>query len=142
MKYLQYLAIAALASSLGFIVHVFSAEWVQGWVAQIMQGRSVTPSWDVRYIATLTSLEYGASTIVLYWLIRDKVIKYGKFKAFITLSLLFTALHGALVRQPLMDYIIGNPVEVVLVQNALKWLVWILMSLVVVYGSERLVTNV
>ena len=142
MKYLQYLAIAALASSLGFIVHVFSAEWVQGWVAQIMQGRSVTPSWDVRYIATLTSLEYGASTIVLYWLIRDKVIKYGKFKAFITLSLLFTALHGALVRQPLMDYIIGNPVEVVLVQNALKWLVWILMSLVVVYGSERLAKNV
>lgn len=142
MKYLQYLTMAALASSLGFIVHVFSAEWVQGWVAQIMQGRSVTPSWDVRYIATLTSLEYGASTIVLYWLIRDKVIKYGKFKAFITLSLLFTALHGALVRQPLMDYIIGNPVEVVLVQNALKWLVWILMSLVVVYGSERLVTNV
>lgn len=142
MKYLQYLTMAALASSLGFIVHVFSAEWVQGWVEQIMQGRSVTPSWDVRYIAMLTSLEYGVSTIVLYWLIRNKVIKYGKFKAFITLSLLLTALHGALVRQPLMDYIIGNPVEVVLVQNALKWLVWILMSLVVVYGSERLAKNV
>nr|MBF4265025.1 hypothetical protein [Vibrio anguillarum] len=87
----------------------------------------------------LTSLEYGISAIVLYWLIRDKIIKYGQFKAFIILSLLLTALHGALIRQPLMDFVVGNPIEVALVQNAFKWLVWVLMSLVTVYGFERVV---
>lgn len=137
MKYFQYFALAALASSCGFVVHVFSAEWLQQWISQIMQGRVMSSSWDVRYIAMFTSLEYGISAMVLYWLIRDKIIQYGKFKAFLILSLLLTALHGALIRQPLMDFIIGNPIEVALLQNAFKWLVWILMSLVVVYGSER-----
>ncbi|EGR1757974.1 hypothetical protein GA076_24015 [Vibrio parahaemolyticus] len=139
MKYVQYFVIAAIASSCGFIVHVFSAEWLQAWIAQHMEGQSVIPSWDVRYIAMLTSLEYGISAIVLYWLIRDKIIKYGQFKAFIILSLLLTALHGALIRQPLMDFVVGNPIEVALVQNAFKWLVWMLMSLVTVYGFERVV---
>lgn len=35
-----------------------------------------------------------------------------------------------------MDYIIGNPLNVVLVQNAFKWLVWLLMSFFIVYGYE------
>lgn len=139
MKIFQYLIIAALASSCGFIVHVFSAEWLQSWIAQIMEGHKVSSSWAVRYIAILTSLEYGISTLILYWLVRDKIIPYGKFKAFVILSLLLTALHGALIRQPLMDFIIGNPIEVALLQNIFKWLVWILMSFVVVYGSERVV---
>ncbi|EJN3357910.1 hypothetical protein NPU96_001667 [Vibrio alginolyticus] len=137
MNNFQYLIVAAIASSCGFIVHVFSAEWLQGWVAQIMAGHEVSSSWDVRYIAMLTSLEYGISAVILYWLIRDKIMPYGKFKAFVILSLLLTALHGALIRQPLLDFIIGNPIEVALLQNAFKWLVWILMSFVVVYGSER-----
>ena len=137
MKNFQYLIVAAIASSCGFIVHVFSTEWLQGWVAEIMAGHEVSPSWDVRYIAMLTSLEYGISALILYWIIRDKLMPYGKFKAFVILSLLLTALHGALIRQPLMDFLIGNPLEVALLQNAFKWLVWILMSFVVVYGSEH-----
>ena len=99
MKYVQYFFIAAIVSSFGFIVHVFSAEWLQAWIAQYMEGQSIIPSWDVRYIAMLTSLEYGISAIVLYWLIRDKIIKYGQFNAFIILSLLLTAIHGGVVEQ-------------------------------------------
>jgi len=137
MKIFQYLIVVALASCSGFIVHVFTAEWLQVWVAQVMSGHEVIPSWDVKYIAMVTSLEYGISVIILYWLIRDKIIPYGKFKAFLILSFLLTALHGALIRQPLMDFIVGNPIEVALLQNAFKWLVWFLMSFVVVYGSER-----
>jgi len=137
MKIFQYLMIAALASSCGYVVHVFSAEWLQNWVAQIMEGREVSTSWDVRYFALFTSLEYGISAVVLYWLIRDKIIQLGQFKAFVILSLLLASLHGALIRQPLMDFVIGNPIEVAVVQNAFQWLVWILMSFVVVYGLER-----
>lgn len=138
MNIFKLFIIAVVASSCGFIVHVFSAEWLNDWVANVMAGTEVKPSWDVRYIAMLTSIEYGISTVILYWLVRDRIIQYGQFKAFVILSLLLTALHGALIRQPLMDFIIGNPIEVVMLQNAFKWLVWILMAAVVVYGSERL----
>ena len=136
MKYFQYLIIAAIASSGAFVVHVFSAEWLQVWVSHVMEGKEVIPSWDVRYIALFTSLEYGISTIILYWLIRDKIIQFGTVTAVVILSLLLMALHGVLIRQPLMDFIIGNPLEVAVVQNAFKWLSWIVMSIVVVFGSE------
>ncbi|HHX8330477.1 TPA: hypothetical protein ACVOYW_004255 [Vibrio alginolyticus] len=117
MKNFQYLIVATIASSCGFIVHVLSVEWLKGWVAQIMAGHVVSSSWSVRYIAMLTSLEYGISAVILYWLIRDKIMPHGKFKAFVILNLLLTALHGALIRQPLMDSIVGNPIEVALLQN-------------------------
>jgi hypothetical protein len=35
-----------------------------------------------------------------------------------------------------MDYVVGNPLHVVLVQNGFKWLVWLLMSFLVVFGFE------
>ena len=136
MRYLKYLLLAALASTLGFIVHVFAVEWLQPWISQKMANHSVMPSWDVRYFAMLTSIEYGIATILFYRLMRDKVIVHGKLKVSLLLSVLLLGLHGALIRQPLMDFLVGNPLDVALLQNAFKWLTWILISVTVVYGSE------
>lgn len=138
MRYLKYLLLAALASTLGFIVHVFAVEWLQPWISQKMANHSVIPSWDVRYFAMLTSIEYGIATILLYRLMRDKVIVHGKLKASLLLSVLLLGLHGALIRQPLMDVLVGSPLDVALLQNAFKWLTWILISVTVVYGSESI----
>jgi hypothetical protein len=138
MRYLKYLLLAALASTLGFIVHVFTVEWLQPWISQKMANHSVIPSWDVRYFAMLTSIEYGIATILLYRLMRDKVIVHGKLKASLLLSVLLLGLHGALIRQPLMDVLVGSPLDVALLQNAFKWLTWILISVTVVYGSESI----
>lgn len=90
----------------------------------------------VRYIAGITSLEYGIAAIALYYLGRNKLISFGKFKAVLLFSILLMAIHGAFFRQPFMDYVVGNPVHVVLVQNSFKWLVWFLMSFCVVFGFE------
>jgi hypothetical protein len=61
---------------------------------------------------------------------------FGVFKASLLFSILLASIHGAFVRQPLMDYVVGNPLHVVLVQNGFKWLVWLLMSFLVVFGFE------
>lgn len=136
MKLFLLLVLAIVASLTGFVVHVFTVEWLPGWIGQQMQGIELQSSWAVRYVAGITSIEYGIATIVLYYLAREKLMKYGKFKASCFFSMLLLSLHSLLFRQPLMDYMIGNPIHVVLLQNGFKWLSWIFMSFIVVYGYE------
>ncbi|SIO96741.1 hypothetical protein [Vibrio spartinae] len=136
MRIFYFLVVAAIASSSSFIVHIISAEWLPSWVATQMQGMSIQPSWSVRYVALITSIEYGLGATVLYMLAREKLIIFGRMKATIIFSVLLMAIHGAFVRQPLMDFLIGNPIHVVVVQNGFKWLVWLLMSLIVIVGYE------
>lgn len=133
--------IAAVAASCSFVVHVFTVEWLPLWITDQMAGTNLIPSWDVRYVAGVTSIEYGIAAVVLYLLVREKFVRYGRSVAVLSLFVLLAALHGALIRQPLMDLIIGNPTHVVVVQNLLKMLVWLLMSLVVVLGTEALLSR-
>ncbi len=136
MKLLLILLLAATASLGGFVVHVTTVEWLPNWIGTQMNETQIQPSWDVRYIAAVTSIEYGLAAVGLYYLSREKLLAYGKLKAAAILSLLLIAINGVLIRQPLMDYIIGNPLHVTLVQNGFKWLPWILMSFIVVFGYE------
>ncbi|WP_299770144.1 hypothetical protein [uncultured Pseudoteredinibacter sp.] len=129
--------IAALASASAFVVHVITVEWLPNWIGSQMADKQVSPSWNVRYTAMITSIEYGIACLFLYHLLREKIIIKGKCIAILILFALLTALHGALLRQPLMDFIIGNPLQVVLVQNGFKYLVWLLMSFVTVLAYER-----
>ena len=140
MIFLLLLLVAITASFSGFIVHVFTVEWLPAWIEVQMQEVHIQSSWNVRYIAGVMSIEYGIAAVVLYYLAREKLIGLGRFKAALTFSILLMSLHGAFVRQPLMDYLIGNPLHVVLVQNCFKWLVWLLMSFLVIYGFELVKT--
>ncbi len=139
MKFLLIIIIAAIASASSFVIHVSTVEWLPTWVGTQMHGIIIQPSWDVRYIAGVTSIEYGIAACSLYYLSRDKLIKLGVFRASLIFSVLLAAIHGAFIRQPLMDYVVGNPLHVVLVQNGFKWLLWLLMSFIVVYGMECIV---
>ena len=136
MKIILILVIAALASFSGFLVHVFTVEWVPEWISTQMQGLEVKPSWDVRYVAAITSVEMGVGALGLYYFGRHRFIQMGRLKSVLLFSALLLALNGLLIRQPLMDVVIGNPWHVAVVQNAFIWLSWILLAFIVVYGYE------
>ena len=136
MKIFLLIILAITASLSGFIIHVITVEWLPTWIASQMNGVELKPSWAVRYVAAITSIEYGAATIILYALAREKLIKFGLAKASIILSALLLALNALLIRQPFMDYLIGNPIQIVIVQNLFKWLTWIILSFIIVYGYE------
>ncbi len=139
MKILLMILIAALASSASFVVHVFTVEWLPSWIGSQMDGIAIQASWDVRYIAIFTSIEYGLAASAIYWLAREKLLFLGNFKSSLILAILLASVHGAFIRQPLMDFVVGNPLHVVVVQNIFKWLVWMLMSFVIVYGVEYII---
>ena len=139
MKIILLIVVSLLASASSFVVHVTTVEWLPAWVGAQMQGLAIQPSWDVRYVAGLTSIEYGLAASALYYFGRNKFLSLGLFKAALIFSVLLAAVHGAFIRQPLMDYVVGNPIHVVLVQNCFKWFVWVLMAFITVYGVEFIV---
>ncbi|HWI83667.1 hypothetical protein [Ramlibacter sp.] len=130
-KYLAGSLSAFTAAVIGFLIHVGSQEWVRSWVSAHMQGRAVIPSWDVRCVALLTSLETGIGLVVLYALIRPALPRRSSLLRGVVLGVLLLAVMGRLFRQPAMNLVIGNPLPVVAVQDGISWVLWTGMSVVV-----------
>lgn len=130
-RYLAGAIAASAAAVVGFLIHVGSQGWVRSWVSTHMQGRQVAPSWDVRYVALVTSLETGIGLVVLYALIRPGMPRSSSLVRGLLLGVLVLAVMGRLFRQPLMNLVIGNPLPVVAVQDGISWVLWIVMAIVV-----------
>jgi len=136
MRVFLILLLVFTASFSGFVIHVLTIEWLPQWIGAQMQNIEITASWDVRYMAAITSIEYGVAALALYLLARKYLLQWGQLNAALFFSMLLIAIQGLLIRQPLMDLMIGNPWHVVVVQNAFKWLPWILMAFIIVFGYE------
>lgn len=130
-------AIAAAAT--GFVIHVGTQSWVQSWVAERMQGKEVAPSWDVRYIALATSLEVGVGLVILYALVRRAMPVKSAVLRGLLLGVVLLAVMGRLLRQPVMNLVIGNPLPVVVVQDGISWVLWLSAAVVAAVVFERLV---
>jgi hypothetical protein len=133
------LVTAGLAAGIGFTLHVFAVEWVDPYVASIMAGRTVSPSWDVRVPAALSSIEQGLALAMLYLLLRARLPFTTTFVRAALTGLLTLALAGDLIRQPMMNLLVGNPVEVVAVQDGSVWVIRLVMALIAAYCLDWMV---
>ena len=132
------LVAAVAAGVVGFVVHVGTQAWVQAWVTERMHGREVTASWDVRYIALATSVEVGLGLVVLYALVRRAMPVKSAVLRGLLLGVVLLAVMGRLVRQPLMNLVIGNPLSVVIVQDGVSWVLWLAAAITAAVVFERL----
>ncbi|HDY8068250.1 TPA: hypothetical protein RQK93_000433 [Vibrio vulnificus] len=145
MKVTLHFAVLILASTVGFIVHVIESEWLRFWVSEQMVGKNVLPSWDVRYLAMALAIESSISMFIVYLLLRQKMSECSLLAQVAALSAIVLTMKSMLVRQPVMDYVIGNPIHVVVAQNFVKWLIPIFMSTIIVVGYflvENLINKV
>ncbi len=141
MKYIGYLLILVLTAGVGFIIHVIEVEWLAAWVSQQMAGQSVAPSWEVRYVAMALSIEHSLAMFIIYLLLRLKIGHLHTAIQILALSGLTLAFKSLLLRQPIMDYLIGNPLHVVALQNAAKWLIPLCMATIMVIGYQIVQTH-
>ena len=132
-KYLAGFIAAVLSSLSAFAIHVFSQEWVLAWITEHIQGHegSIATSWDVRYVAAVTSVETGVGLVVLYALLRSALPFKSSFLRGLILGVLLLAVMGSLLRQPFMNLVVGNPLSVVVVQDGITWIVWLVASVIV-----------
>lgn len=115
----------------GLPIHLGTQAWVKYWVSAQMAGRSVAPSWDVRFLAAATSIKVGVATALIYVLLRKAMPGLPTVARGALLGGLLLAVTGRLLRQPVMDLAIGNPLGVVLVQDGVTWLTWLARSIAV-----------
>lgn len=137
-KYIAGLIAAIASASTGFVIHVASQSRVQAWVDSHMQGHTVTPSWEVRYVALATSLEAGIALVILYALVRTALPVKSSWARGLLLGVLLLAVMGRLFRQPVMNLIVGNPFSVVAVQDGISWVLWLCMCVVVALAYDLL----
>ena len=139
--YLAAFISASAAAATGFVIHVATQDWVRSWVASHMQGREVTASWEVRYVALLTSLEVGVGLVILYALVRAALPAKSSLVRGLLLGVLLLAVMGRLIRQPAMNLVVGNPLIVVAVQDGISWVLWLSMCVVVAVTYDLLASK-
>lgn len=133
-------ALAALTSAaLGFALHLMTARPIARWVSEQTPNYVQGPSWDVRIPAALSSIEIGVGAVIIYALMRAALPMRTSIGRGLCLGVLLLAAHGRLFRQPLLDWLVGNPARVVLVQDGMSWLSWLLIGVVVavIYDATR-----
>lgn len=130
-RYMKYFSIAVIVSLAAFVMHLLTIEWVMGFVTDQMQDRIIKPSWDVRYVAALTSIEIGFGALLIYGLIHSQLPTNNTLLKGVLLTVLLLMVKGELIRQPLMNWLVGNPLSVVMVQDGMTWCIWLMMGMVI-----------
>ncbi len=140
-KYIQPTVAAVAASVVGFTVHKAFADRPPAWVSAQMGSTQIKlPPYGPEIVvpATLTSLELGVAYLAAYLLVRRATPDRSVFLRALLVAALCLALHGSLLRMPLMQLLVGNPVWVTVVQHAGTWAPVVAASLVVAYAYEFL----
>ncbi|RQP21158.1 hypothetical protein [Piscinibacter terrae] len=138
-KFLQILVPAIAASAAGFLPHKLFADWLPHWVGAHMEGVQIkVPPYGPEVVvpAALTYIEPGLAYLAAYVLVRKATPTSSVFVRALLVAALCLGLEGSIVRMPLMQLVIGNPLWVTLLQHAGIWVPYVAASLVVAYTFE------
>ena len=137
---LRLLLVAAAASAVGFVIHVTDQNIVPPWVQRQMRGvpSAGPPAGWTFAAAALSSIEIGAGYAILYALLRLATPTLRPIARGLLTGTLALALGGQLIRQPLMNWIIGNPIYVTLAMAVGPWLTSLAMGVVLALSYEAI----
>ena len=129
-----------VAAVIGFAIHVLygqglAMEYVQsaaqeGRLNEIIQ--QPYPAWLVT-VAAITALIPTFGKVLLYVLIQDKLPVSSNIGRGLLFGLVLLAIDDALLRMPIMSVVVGNPFDVMLVQNFEGWVIPLIMGLVIAH---------
>src|SRR5437868_4664010 len=120
-KILQILLPTIAASAAGFFPHKLFADWLPQWVASHMEGVQIKfPPYGPEVVvpAALSYVEPGLAYLAAYVLVRKATPSSSVLVRALLVAALCLGLEGSIVRMPLMQLVIGNPLWVTLVQHA------------------------
>lgn len=129
-----------VAASIGFAIHVLygqglAIEYVQsaaqeGRLNEIIQ--QPYPACLVA-VAAITALIPTFGKVLLYVLIQDKLPASNNIGRGLLFGLVLLVIDDALLRKPIMSVVVGNPLDVMLVQSVEGWAIPLIMGLVVAH---------
>ena len=131
---MPWMRIVVATSAVTLIFFVFHVVYGQGWVADYVQraaeaGRlSVIlqqpyPTWFVT-VASATAAVAVLAKVVAFHLVGSLLPGSIWFRG-ILFGCVLLLLEGELARMPLMNYLVGNPIDVVMLQSIERWVIQI-----------------
>jgi hypothetical protein len=130
-SYWTRLALATLgAAAIGFAIHVlYGRGWAEAYVQTAARAgrlskiiREPYPA-SVVIVASITALLPTAGKVIAFLWLRDNLPGRSRLVKGLWYGVLLTAMTDALIRVPLMSIVIGNPVDVMLVQSLEGWMI-------------------
>ena len=134
---LKEIAISAvIASFISLSVHRIMLKETSSYLNQALVNISVIkppyPAY-INVIAYLTSILPGLGVTILYYLMTPYFNTPSKLLRTAYLSILLLLLKGELIRQLIMNILVGNPIAIAFLQQSQVWLTNIMMALAVVF---------
>lgn len=144
MFWLRIFLTTLFSASFGFAFHVL---YGRGWASEYMDNAIKSGRMDgvlqepypfyIVAIAALTALIPTAGKVIIWLFIRDKIP--GKrlwIKAFFFTGILIIA-DGGLLRQDIMNYLVGMPLDVWFVYGMEQWVIVPVMCILIVVLSPK-----
>ena len=140
MNKTRILLATIVAAAAGFAIHVLygqglAMEYVQsaaqeGRLNEII--RQPYPAWLVT-VAAITALIPTFGKVLLYVLIQDKLPASSNIGRGLLFGLVLLVIDDALLRTSIMSMVVGNPIDVMLVQSLEGWVIPLIMGLVIAH---------
>lgn len=134
----RYVLAACIAASTGFFLHVtigrgIAVEYVQaaadeGRLSGVL--REPYPGWVVA-IATSSAILPAIAFLLLWLLVRDRMPGRSRIVKGFVFGLLLLCLRDESLRLPVMQLVIGNPLDVTAVQSPESWVIYPIMGLLI-----------
>jgi hypothetical protein len=135
---LRVLLAAVVAALLSFAVHVL---YGQGWARAYVDGAAAAGRLEglvrqpypasVVTVAAATAILPTLGTVLTFLLLRNHLPGRTRWQKGISFAALLVLSSDGAIRMPVMNLVIGNPVDVVLVQSAELWMINLLAGVVI-----------
>jgi hypothetical protein len=127
---------AIIASLAGLSLHIIMLKELTPYITSTLNNTTILkPPYPI-YInisAYITAILPGFGLALLYYFIRPYFSIKSKVARGILLGLFVLLIKGELIRQPIMNILVGNPISIALLQQSQIWLTSLVMSLLVVF---------
>jgi hypothetical protein len=130
--------VGAIASVFGLTVHILMHKQICTLLRDALCAATILqPPYPVHIIvvAYFTVVLPGLGLAILYYFLQTHFLMAvkSKFSRAMLLAGLLLLLKGELIREPLMNILIGNPISVALLHQTHVWLTNFVMAILVVY---------
>lgn len=135
----RFILAACLCTALAMTVHIKLQHFCVQYVSTHMEGVTVAHAPYNTFITSMAYLTFVVQALVVcfaYYLVRDYMPCKSAFGRGCLFGLFIMLMNGELLRQPFMNYLVGNPVLVILVQQGQVWISTLVASIVIAWVLE------
>ena len=138
---LKLVLVVVISTVIGLSTHIYLLKIISPVIAERMQGVVIQkPPYSVviTTIAYITFVFPAIGTVLVYYFIQDVFPGKSRVVKGVLFGLLILLVKGELLRQPIMNFIVGNPIKITLLQQSQVWLSNLIMCVIIALFTPAL----